>query len=256
MTKAQLARLPPAQNKRASPPAYLENRPTRKYRAVLFFHPSPILSAMADLALIGFALLGALAGAFLALVPGLHIYNVAGGLLLLAAGGSAGLGNEPLALLCVGLVVGWAMVNTIPSVFLFAPDDANAFTVLPATRLLLRGRGFEATMLVGAGSLGALICLALLAPALSDLLRLLRTIVQPHYGWMLTAIVAFMRLSEWPRSDDHSPSSLRRLTNAWVYLGAGLLTFLLSGLLGMVLVYRSPIPADAAFQNLLQYHNM
>ncbi|HEY3341977.1 MAG TPA: tripartite tricarboxylate transporter permease [Anaerolineae bacterium] len=206
---------------------------------------------MADLALIGFALLGALAGAILALVPGLHIYNVAGGLLLLATAGSAGLGNEPLALLWVGLVVGWAMVNTIPSVFLFAPDDANAFTVLPATRFLLRGRGFEAVMLVGAGSLGALICLALLAPMLSDLLRPLRTIVQPHYGWMLTAIVAFMLLSEWPRSDDRSPSSLRRLLNAWIYLGAGLLTFLLSGLLGLVLVYRSPIPVDAAFQNLL-----
>ena len=206
---------------------------------------------MADLALIGIALLGALAGALLALLPGLHIYNVAGGLLLLAASGGTGLGDEALALLWVGLVIGWAMVNTIPSVFLFAPDDANAFTVLPATRYLLRGRGFEATMFIGAGSLGALLCLALLAPMLSDLLRPLHSIVQPHYGWMLTAIVAFMLLSEWPRSDDRSPLALRRLLNAWAYLGAGLLTFLLSGILGFVLFYRSPIPVNAAFLNLL-----
>jgi putative membrane protein len=206
---------------------------------------------MADLALIGIALLGALLGAALALLPGLHIYNVAGGLLLLAANGNTGLSDAALAMLWVGLVVGWAMVNTIPSVFLFAPDDANAFTVLPATRYLLRGRGIEATLLVGAGSLGALLCLALLAPALSDLLRPLHAIVQPHYGWMLTAIVAFMLLSEWPRSDDRSPCALQRLANAWAYLGAGLLTFVLSGLLGFVLFYRSPLPLDVAFVNLL-----
>jgi putative membrane protein len=215
-----------------------------------FFSQHLYFPLMADLALIGGALLGALAGAILALAPGLHIYNVAGGILLLATGGSS-FGPQYLALFWMGLVVGWAMVNPIPSVFLFAPDEATAFPVFPATRYLLRGRGAEACLLIGAGSLGALLCLALLAPLLSDVLRPLHSIIQPHYGWMLSAIVAFMLLSEWPRSDDRSPSALHRLLSAWVYLGAGLLTFILSGLLGFVLFYRSPIPANAAFVNLL-----
>ncbi|MCL5995690.1 MAG: tripartite tricarboxylate transporter permease, partial [Chloroflexi bacterium] len=143
------------------------------------------------------------------------------------------------------------VVNVIPSVFLFAPDDASAFIVLPATKYLLRGRGREAALLVGAGSLGALVTLALLAPLLDELLRPLRTILQPHLGWILVAIVAFLILSEWPRNDDRAPTPLRRLLSAWTYLGAGLLTFVLSGLLGFVLLYRSPIPVQASFANLL-----
>lgn len=39
--------------------------------------------------------------------------------------------------------------------------------------------------------------------------------------------------------------------DAWKGLGAGLLTFMLSGILGLVLMYKSPIPVDMSFQNLL-----
>jgi len=42
---------------------------------------------------------------------------------------------------------------------------------------------------------------------------------------------------------------LGRLTAAWTYLGAGLLAFVLSGLLGLVLMYRSPIALQFSFQN-------
>jgi putative membrane protein len=68
---------------------------------------------------------------------------------------------------------------------------------------------------------------------------------------MLVSIVAFLLLGEWPRANDRAPTPLRRLLSAWAYLGAGLLTFALSGVLGLVLFHRSPIPATAAFQNLM-----
>ncbi|HQX75727.1 MAG TPA: hypothetical protein PL074_05415, partial [Thermoflexales bacterium] len=55
----------------------------------------------------------------------------------------------------------------------------------------------------------------------------------------------------WPRGNERLPTPARRLASAWAYLGAGLLTFLLSGLMGFVLMYRSPIPPEAAYQNLL-----
>jgi putative membrane protein len=42
-----------------------------------------------------------------------------------------------------------------------------------------------------------------------------------------------------------------RLRDGWRSTGAGLLTFAMSGLLGFVLMYRSPVPPDAAFQNLM-----
>jgi putative membrane protein len=196
------------------------------------------------------ALIGAAVGCGLALLPGLHVFNIAGLALLLSARSPASLNEQALAMFLLGALVGWAMVNVIPAVFLFAPDDANVIAVLPTTKYLMRGRGLEAVLLVGAGSLGALLGLVLVAPILDTALRPLRAILQPHTGWMLVAIIAFLLLGEWPRANDMAPPG-RRLLSAWAYLGAGLLTFVLSGLLGFVLLYRSPVPVQAAYLNLM-----
>ncbi len=206
---------------------------------------------MNDVALLALALLGAALGAAVALVPGLHVYNLAGLALVLASREMLPWPGESLAMLLIGLVTGWTVVNVIPSVFLFAPDDAGAVAVLPATRMLLRGRDLEAALLVGAGSLAGLLALVAVSPLLDEALRPIRQIIAPHTGWMLAAVIAFMLVGEWPRSDMRAPSPWRRLLSAWSYLGAGLLTFVLSGVLGLVLMFRSPIPVDAAFQNLM-----
>ncbi|MGQ9904415.1 MAG: tripartite tricarboxylate transporter permease [Anaerolineae bacterium] len=206
---------------------------------------------MHDLSLIAIALIGAGIGAVLGLIPGLHVYNVAGVVFLLVEQQRLALSGLGIAMLMIGLVVGWSVVNVIPSVFLFAPDEASAFIVLPATKMLLRGRGLDAALLVGAGSLGALLALVLAAPLLDEVLRPVRQIIAPHIGWMLTAIIAFLVIGEWPRHDALAPTPLRRLLSAWAWLGAGLLTFILSGILGFVLLYRSPTPIEASFQNLL-----
>ena len=80
---------------------------------------------------------------------------------------------------------------------------------------------------------------------------MLRAILSPHLGWVLAAVSAFMLLSEWPKGGDHAKTRTGRLAEAWKGLDAGLLTFALSGLLGFVLMYRSPVPVEMAFQNLL-----
>src|SRR5512136_560062 len=85
----------------------------------------------------------------------------------------------------------------------------------------------------------------------SSVFPTLRAIVSPHLGWILSAIVAFMLLSEWPKGGDRARTPLGRLAEAWTGLGAGLLTFALSGLLGFVLLYRNIVPSEVAFQNLM-----
>ena len=209
----------------------------------------PTMSELFSLVLpVSVALLGALIGTIIALLPGLHAYTLVG--VVLAAPTLPIIGhanNETNALFLLGLVVGWVMVNLIPAIFFFAPDDAHAGAVLPATKYLLRGRGSEAALLVAAGSLAALFGLVLLTPLLDQLFRPLRGILQPHTGWMLVAIIAFMLLGEWPRSNMLT-TPIRRLFSAWAYLGSGLLTFLLSGGLGIVLMYRNPLPLAQANQ--------
>jgi putative membrane protein len=158
-----------------------------------------------ELALLCVSLVGALLGCSIALVPGLHVFNVAGIALLLYTQSALVLSERALALFLLGALVGWSVVSVILAVFLFAPDDAHAPIVLPATKYLLRGRGLEAALLTGSGSLGALLGLVLLSPILDEIVRPLRTILQPHTGWMLVAIIAFLLLGEWPRADDLAP---------------------------------------------------
>jgi putative membrane protein len=204
-----------------------------------------------DVGLLALSFIGAIVGAILALIPSLHVFNLAGIAVLLSQNNRIGLAGDQLTFLLLGALVGWTVVNVIPSVFLFAPDDANANVVLPSTKLLLRGRGIEASLMIGAGSLGALVSLVALAPVFEPVFRALRSILQPHFGWMLVAVIVFLVLGEWPRANDRDTSPIRRLASAWVYLGAGLLAFVLSGLLGFVLMYRSLVPTNVAFQNLL-----
>jgi putative membrane protein len=149
------------------------------------------------------------------------------------------------------MVVGYAVVNTIPSIFLGAPDESTVFVVLPGQRYLMRKRGYEASVLTGVGGLGGLLVLLLLAPAAGWILPLVRRVVGPHLHWILGGIILYMLMSEWPRGSDRGKTRLARLLDAWRSLGVGLLTFLLSGLLGLILFYSSLVPAEMAFQNLM-----
>lgn len=199
-----------------------------------------------DFVLIEVALAGTIAGCLLALLPGLHVYSFAALALLMAPQQS-----DALALAFMGALVGWATVNVVPAVFLRTADDAQAMAVMPATRYLLQGRGAQAALLIGAGSLCALLALVILSPALAEVIRPLRMILQPHTGWMLLAIIVFLLMGEWPRHNDLAGTPLRRMGSAWAYLGAGLLTFGLSGLLGIALFYRNPMPLESAFQGMM-----
>jgi putative membrane protein len=200
---------------------------------------------------LAYALVGALAASILACIPALHIYNIVGLLLLLGAGAGELVGPEALSALMLGLITGYAMLNTIPSIFFSVPDDSTIFVVLPGQKYLRGRRGWEAVLLTGVGGLGGIAVLTLLTPVAPALFRTLRGILQPHLHWILVAVTLFMLLSEWPKGSDRGPTRWHRLAGAWSSLFAGLATFALSGLLGFVLLYRSPIPVGVAYQNLM-----
>jgi TctA family transporter len=130
------------------------------------------------LATLLFTLLGAIIGAGTGLVPGMHVNNVA---LLILVGQSA-LSSAVLFLfgwaspsfsdimlllstLILAIAVSHTFVSFVPSVFLGAPDEDTALSVLPGHRMLLRGRGYEAVLLTARGCLwGFVASLALILP--------------------------------------------------------------------------------------------
>ena len=210
-----------------------------------------LLPGRPDVVLLLCVLGGVCIGSVVGLCPAVHVYAIAAGLFALRERLPAALDTLQLTFLCLGLLIGWTLSSIIPSVLLYAPDDAGALTVLPATKLLLLGRGREAIRLIGAGALAGTVGLLALAPLFEVTMRPLRQITQGHTTWMVAAITAFLVLGEWPRANELNPSPLKRLLAAWSYLGAGLLTFLLSGALGLILKYHSPLPAESSYQSLL-----
>lgn len=201
--------------------------------------------------LILLALLGALIASVLALIPALHIYNVIALFILISGGLAETMTANQLSMLLLGMIIGYAMLSVIPAIYLAAPDETSAFIVLPGQKWLLERRGFEAALLTGLGSLCGAGVLVALSPFFSEVARTLQIILAPHLGWILAAIIVFMLMSEWPKSGERGPGNWARFRSAWTQLGAGLLTFFLSGVLGLVLMYRTIGPVSNAFVNLL-----
>lgn len=208
---------------------------------------------MADMefALIAFVstMAGAGAGAFLCCLPGLHAYSVLGILALPAY--AMAVPSAVAVPFTAGVMGAFSVLGSIPGILLAAPDDSALFTVLPGQKCLMRGRGHEAVLITAAGSAAGLLLLLPLSLFAVRSLPPIWTVLRPHAHWILWCVIVFMLMSEWPKGGGLGPAGWRRLAEAWRSPGMGLVTFLLSGLLGMVLLFRSPVAPEAAFQNLM-----
>jgi putative membrane protein len=198
---------------------------------------------------------GTVLSCVLACLPGLHVYNVMGLMVMFIyalADAGVNLPPESFLPLMAGMIVGWSMLNTIPAVLLGAPDESAIFTVLPGQKYLMFGRGFEGTMMTGVGGLAGLYLLVvLLAPASLYIFPILKDVLRPYSGAIIWVIITFILMSEWPKGGNTGPAGWGKFLDAWKSLGAGLLTFFLSAFLGFILLYRSPVAVDMAFQNIM-----
>ncbi|MCF7838947.1 MAG: tripartite tricarboxylate transporter permease [Candidatus Marinimicrobia bacterium] len=201
------------------------------------------------------SLIGAAGSSVLACLPGLHVYNLMGLLVVfihwLAAAGHP-LPPEATIPFMAAMIVGWSILNTIPSIILGAPDESAIFTVLPGQKYLMFGRGFEGTMMTGIGSLAGVFLLIFgVGPLAPRILPIVQTVLRPYMGWILWVIITFILMSEWPKGGNVGPAGWRKFLDAWKSLGAGLATFFLAALLGFILLYRPPIASEMAFQNIM-----
>ncbi len=108
-------------------------------------------------------------------------------------------------------------MDAIPSIFLGAPDEAQALSVLPGHKMLLKGEGYNALKLTVIGSFFSLVLSVLLIPLLIPLVKLLHPLMKESIGWILLLISCFMILKDKMRF--------------W-----NLLMFLMSGTLGIIVL--------------------
>jgi len=184
------------------------------------------------LELLVFAVLGVGMGTFTGLIPGVHVNNLTPLLVGLAA--SSLLSPMNAVALVVAMMLTHTFIDYIPSTFLGVPEDATALSVLPAHRMVLEGKGYQAIKLTALGSLGALI---LSAASIAPLLLVIEPayhLVNPYMHLVLLGIVMVMVALE------REPKKM-----LWAVL-----VFLLSGFLG-VLTLDTNLGGDEILMPLL-----
>lgn len=118
------------------------------------------------LAVVYISLLGAGLGSLTGLAPGLHVNTLALVMVAFApvllslleeASALFGAGRESAILLLVAVIVSASVAHSfldlLPSIFLGAPEEGTAMSVLPGHRMLLEGRGLEAARCSAYGGL-------------------------------------------------------------------------------------------------------
>lgn len=178
------------------------------HNAYMFFH---ILIAL---------ILGILFGIFTGLCPGVHINLVSAVLLGISPALLKYTSPLVLCVFIIAMAITHTFLDTIPSIFLGAPDSENALNVLPGHEMLLKGRGFEAVKLTIIGSYFCLLIGLVFTPVLIICAPKLSALIKPFMGYILLSVALFMILKE------------KRLQGKiWA-----LLVFLISGVFGVIVL--------------------
>lgn len=186
------------------------------------------------LACLTMSLAGCAMGAFSGMVPGIHVNTLAAILLASYPALEAALPFDPsvssmAAACCVmSASVVHSYVDFVPSAFMGCPDAEDAVSLLPAHRLLLKGRGMEAVRAAAVGSLvGCSAALLLAVPLQAVLAGGAGGLLSDLAPLVLTAASLILVTDE-----------MRRGSGLW-----GPFLFVLSGMLGLGCMVL-PIPAE------------
>ncbi|MDD5253710.1 MAG: tripartite tricarboxylate transporter permease [Candidatus Nanoarchaeia archaeon] len=141
-------------------------------------------------------LIGIVCGIISGITPGIHINLIS--VLILTFSPFLLIYFSPLAL--ASLIIAMGIIHTfldaIPSIFLGAPTEETAISILPGHRMLLEGKGYEAVMLTIFGTVTALIISFLFIPLALVLFPLVYEKIKIYIGIILLFIIGFLLLKE------------------------------------------------------------
>ena len=167
-------------------------------------------------------LLGIGTGIITGITPGLHVNLVS--VIVLSLSGVLLYFTSPIELgvYIIALAITHTFLDALPSIYLGAPDEAQALNVLPGHRLLLKGEGHNAIVYTTLGALGSLLLGIILFPVFIWSMKRVAPLVQGIMGYLLAGIIIFMISRE----------KGKRLKS--------LVAFLLAGALGLLVLTALP----------------
>tara|TARA_Y100000310_G_scaffold344789_1_gene459519 strand:- start:5331 stop:6527 length:1197 start_codon:yes stop_codon:yes gene_type:complete len=137
-------------------------------------------------------LLGILFGTFTGLIPGIHTNLIALIMLSLSATVLIGLDNLVLAIFIVAMATTHSFLDFIPSIYLGAPDEDTALSVLPGHKYLLGGKAHAAVKLTLLGSASAIFLLTIVLPFFFLIVPLTIDFIERMMAWLLIWISIFL----------------------------------------------------------------
>jgi len=182
------------------------------------------------------SLAGACMGTFTGIVPGIHVNTLASVLLATypaiesALSPVAGPYEAAVAVCCciMSASVTHSFLDFVPSVFIGAPDSEDCMSVLPGHRLLLEGRGMEAVRAAAIGSLvGTSAAILLSVPMQYAMTWGMEGVLDRMTPYVVIGAAVILIMTQFRKGSGV----------------AGLICFLLSGAVGLAVMYL-PIPSD------------
>jgi len=134
---------------------------------------------------------GIIAGVFTGLTPGIHTNLVAAVLVSLSPALLHYTTPVVLAVFIISISITNSFLDSIPSIFLGAPESDTILGVLPGHRYLLKGWGYMAVKLTLVGSIGAVIMGVLFFPLSIPLVKIIYPLAEPVIGYLLIGVALF-----------------------------------------------------------------
>ncbi|MBN2880484.1 tripartite tricarboxylate transporter permease [Candidatus Woesearchaeota archaeon] len=133
-------------------------------------------------------LAGVISGTFTGLTPGIHVNLIATILISL----NLNIDSNLKSAFILSLAITHTFLDSIPSIFLGAPDDSTFLTALPGHKMLLEGNGKKAVELTIIGSFFSLITAIILAPILIPSFKFLNEILKGKIVYILIILIGFI----------------------------------------------------------------
>jgi putative membrane protein len=177
-------------------------------------------------------ILGIILGTFTGLTPGIHVNLIA--TILVSSIVFIPLPIHLIALLIITVAITHTFIDSIPSIYLGAPDESMILAVLPGHKLLLKGKGHEAIVLTVFGSFFCLILAIIFAPFFAFIFPKLYEIMNSYTGYILLILLGYIifRGKKWIESIFFFILS-GILGIISLNIGEGMILPLLSGLFGL-----------------------
>jgi putative membrane protein len=138
--------------------------------------------------------LGIITGIFTGLFPGIHINLIC--TLILSLSNYLLKFTSPLVLsiFIISMSVTHTFLDSIPSIFLGAPDESQILTALPGHKMLIKGKGKEAVYLTLLGSITSMVLAILLSPIFLKITKSIYPIIKNYIGYILLSAIIILIL--------------------------------------------------------------